>query len=85
MESIFIISIVIIGGAGSFWGPVVGAVVLVTLPEILRFVGMPSSIAANIRQILYGGLLVIFMMLRPKASWGNTFSVREGQRNEAPS
>jgi branched-chain amino acid transport system permease protein len=70
MESIFIISIVIIGGAGSFWGPVVGAVVLVTLPEILRFVGMPSSIAANVRQILYGGLLVLFMMLRPHGLMG---------------
>lgn len=70
MESIFIISIVIIGGAGSFWGPVVGAVVLVTLPEILRFIGLPSSVAANIRQILYGGLLVVFMMLRPQGLMG---------------
>ncbi len=70
MESIFIISIVIIGGAGSLWGPVVGAVVLVMLPEILRFVGMPSSIAANMRQILYGGLLVAFMMWRPQGLIG---------------
>lgn len=70
MESIFIISILIIGGAGSFWGPVVGAVVLVTLPEILRFIGMPSSIAANVRQILYGGLLVAFIMLRPQGLMG---------------
>ena len=61
-ESIFIISIVIIGGAGSLWGPVVGAALLVMLPEILRFVGLPSSVAANVRQILYGGLLVAFMM-----------------------
>jgi len=71
MESIFIISIMIIGGAGSFWGPVLGAVVLVTLPEILRFIGMPSAIAANVRQILYGGLLVAFMMLRPQGLMGN--------------
>ncbi len=70
MESIFIISIVIIGGAGSLWGPVVGAVLLVMLPEILRFVGMPSSIAANMRQILYGGLLVAFMMWRPQGLVG---------------
>ena len=70
MESIFIISIVIIGGAGSLWGPVVGAVVLVMLPEVLRFVGMPSSIAANMRQILYGGLLVAFMMWRPQGLVG---------------
>ena len=70
MESIFIISIVIIGGAGSLSGPVVGAVVLVMLPEILRFVGLPSSVAANVRQILYGGLLVAFMMWRPQGLVG---------------
>jgi branched-chain amino acid transport system permease protein len=70
MESIFIISIVIIGGSGSMWGPVVGAVVLVVLPELLRFIGLPSSMAANIRQILYGGLLVAFMMWRPKGLLG---------------
>ena len=70
MESIFIISIVIIGGAGSLWGPVIGAVLLVMLPELLRFVGMPSFIAANMRQILYGGLLVAFMMWRPQGLVG---------------
>jgi len=69
-ESIFIISIVIIGGAGSLWGPVVGAVVLVTLPELLRFIGLPSSVAANIRQILYGAALVAFMMWRPQGLLG---------------
>ena len=53
-ESIFIISIVIIGGSGGLWGPVVGAVVLVVLPEILRLIGLPSSLAANLRQIIYG-------------------------------
>jgi branched-chain amino acid transport system permease protein len=70
MESIFIISIVIIGGAGSLWGPVVGAVVLVVLPEVLRFVGLPSSVAANLRQIIYGGMLVAFMMWRPRGFLG---------------
>jgi len=70
MESVFMLGIVIIGGAGSLWGPVVGSVVLVTLPELLRFVGLPSSVAANIRQILYGGLLVVFMMLRPQGLVG---------------
>ncbi len=80
MESIFIISIVIIGGAGSPWGPVVGAVVLVTLPEALRFVGMPSSIAANVRQIIYGGLLVAFMMWRPQGLLGE-YSFGKGNRS----
>lgn len=41
MESILVISMVIIGGAGSLWGPLIGAVFLVTLPEALRFIGLP--------------------------------------------
>jgi branched-chain amino acid transport system permease protein len=70
MESIFIISIVIIGGAGNIWGSVLAAVILVILPEALRFVGMPSAIAANMRQIIYGGLLVMFMLFRPQGFIG---------------
>lgn len=70
MESIFIISIVIIGGAGNIWGSVLGAAALVILPEALRFLGMPSSIAANMRQIIYGALLVIFMLFRPQGFIG---------------
>jgi branched-chain amino acid transport system permease protein len=70
MESILIISMVIIGGAGSLWGPLVGAFVLVTLPEVLRFIGLPSATAANLRQIIYGSLLVIMMMFRPRGLVG---------------
>jgi len=69
-ESIFMLSIVIVGGAGRLGGSILGAVILVSLPELLRFVGMPSSIAANVRQILYGGALVAFMMWRPKGILG---------------
>ena len=70
MESILIISMVIIGGAGSLWGPVVGAVVLVTLPEALRFIGLPVAVAANLQQIIYGSLLIIMMMFRPRGLVG---------------
>ncbi len=70
MESILVLSMVIIGGAGSMWGPLVGAVVLVTLPEALRFVGLPTAAAANLRQIIYGALLVVMMMARPQGLVG---------------
>ena len=70
MESILILSMVIIGGSGSRWGPVVGAVVLVTLPEALRFVGLPSTVSANVRQICYGSLLVALMIWRPQGIVG---------------
>jgi branched-chain amino acid transport system permease protein len=81
-ESIFIISIVIIGGAGSLWGPVIGAVVLVTLPELLRFLGLPASVAANLRQIIYGSLLVVFMLWRPQGLVGK-FSFQSETRRES--
>jgi len=77
MESIFIVSIVIIGGAGSLWGPVLGAVVLVALPELLRFVGIPTAAAANIRQILYGLALVACMLWRPQGLIGEYAFGRE--------
>jgi branched-chain amino acid transport system permease protein len=70
MESILVISMVIIGGADSPWGPVVGAAILVAFPEILRFVGFPNAVAANLRQIVYGILLVILMMTRSSGLLG---------------
>jgi branched-chain amino acid transport system permease protein len=60
-ESIFILSIVIIGGMRNLWGIIAASAFLVLLPEILRFMGMPSSVAANIRQIIYGGALIFVM------------------------
>lgn len=69
-EAIFILSIVVIGGAGSFAGPIAGAVFMVLLPEALRFLHMPDALAANMRQIIYGVLLVILMRLRPQGFLG---------------
>jgi branched-chain amino acid transport system permease protein len=71
-ESIFIVSIVIIGGAGNFWGSLLGATLLVAFPELLRFLGLPITLAANLRQILYGSLLVTFMIWRPQGLIGNS-------------
>jgi len=69
-ESITILLMVIFGGMGSISGSIVGAVVLVVLPELLRFLGMPSSIAAPMRQMIYGLLLVILMLKRPQGIMG---------------
>lgn len=70
MESILILAMVVIGGAGSPWGPLAGAAVLVILPEALRFVGLPWPLAANLRQVLYGVLLVLLAAFRPRGLFG---------------
>lgn len=69
-ESIFIITALFIGGLGNIKGPILGAVFVIILPELLRFVGMPDAVAANMRQIIYGLALVIIMFVRPQGLLG---------------
>ena len=52
----------LVSGLGNLTGSFLAAAFLVLLPEALRFVGMPDSIAANMRQIIYGLILVLVMM-----------------------
>lgn len=71
-ESIFIITALFIGGIGSkVWGPVLGAAVVVIIPELLRFVGLPDDVAANLRQIIYGLTLIVLMFFRPQGLLGD--------------
>ena len=77
MDSIFMLSILIVGGAGSVWGPLVGAILLITIPEALRFLGLPTALAADIRQLLYGGLLIVFLLWRPKGILGHYVEERK--------
>ncbi len=70
MESIAVLLMVVFGGMGSIKGSFIGALVLVIFPEMLRFLGMPSSVAAPLRQMIYGLLLVILMLKRPQGIIG---------------
>jgi branched-chain amino acid transport system permease protein len=69
-ESVYILSLVIVGGVATTRGPILGAALLVAAPEVLRFVGFSSDYDANIRQLLYGVLLIVFAMLRPRGIAG---------------
>lgn len=70
MESIAILLMVVFGGMGSLSGSFVGAAILVIFPELLRFLGMPSSVAAPLRQMIYGLLLIVLMLWRPQGVLG---------------
>jgi len=69
-ESIFIATLVILGGTERLAGPLVGAFLLLAIPEALKFLAIPDAVAAPVRQILYGGLLVLFMFVRPEGILG---------------
>ncbi len=70
MESIAVLLMVVFGGMGNIKGSFIGALILVIFPEMLRFLGMPSSIAAPLRQMIYGLLLIILMIKRPQGIVG---------------
>ncbi len=67
-ESIIILAIVIVGGLGNIHGAFVAALVLTSLPEIIRFIGIPGVAEGNARQIIYGAALVMIMLLRGRRS-----------------
>ncbi|MFT9493985.1 branched-chain amino acid ABC transporter permease [Anaerosolibacter sp.] len=63
-ESIQILSMVILGGMGSNLGSAIGAVILVSVPEMLR--GLQEY-----RMLMYGAVLVVMMLMRPQGLLGN--------------
>lgn len=69
-ESIFILAVVILGGLANNKGAIIGAICLILLPEILRFVGFPDDIAAQMRQVTYGVILILLMLYRPQGLVG---------------
>ncbi len=74
VESIMIISMVVLGGMGNIWGVILGAVLLSFVPEILRWTVTPVQEALFgrmviepevIRMLLFGLALVLVMLFRP--------------------
>lgn len=69
-ESILMLCMVMVGGVGNFKGPLLGALVLLLIPEGLRFLAIPDAVAANLRLLIYGLLLVFMMHFRPQGLAG---------------
>ncbi|NLX18834.1 MAG: branched-chain amino acid ABC transporter permease [Desulfobulbus sp.] len=59
IESAIILCIVVLGGMGSIAGVMVGALILILLPEYLRAV-------ADYRMLAFGAILVVMMIVRPQ-------------------
>jgi len=64
--TIYVLAMVILGGTGNLAGSLVGAALLVVLPELLKFVDLPPDIADKLRQLFYGALLIVMLRLRPQ-------------------
>jgi branched-chain amino acid transport system permease protein len=68
LETILVLLIVVLGGKGTEWGPVWGAIVLIFFQESLRFLKLPAEWTrhlAPLQQMIFGGLLIFLMIYRP--------------------
>ncbi len=65
-ETIYILAMVILGGTGNLRGSVLGAAILVILPELLKFMPLPVDIADKLRLIAYGAVLMLILVFRPQ-------------------
>ena len=76
MESVMIVAMVVLGGVGHLPGVILGAVLLSTLPEVLRYVAGPLQQltggrldASILRQLLIALAMITIMLLRPRGLW----------------
>ncbi|GAA2960863.1 branched-chain amino acid ABC transporter permease [Streptomyces enissocaesilis] len=72
LNSILVLAYVIFGGMGSIPGVLIGAAILVWLPEVLRDYVDPSD-----RYMYLGALLVVMMIYRPQGVWPSRRRQRE--------
>ncbi len=76
MESVMIVSMVVLGGLGHLPGVVLGAILLAALPEVLRYVASPLQAftggrldASILRQLLIALAMITIMLVRPRGLW----------------
>ena len=76
MESVMIVAMVVLGGIGHIPGVILGAVLLSSLPEVLRYVAGPLQDltggrldASILRQLLIALAMITIMLMRPRGLW----------------
>ncbi len=92
VESVMILSMVVLGGMGNIWGVILGALLLSFVPEVLRYTVGPVQVALFgrslidpevIRMLLFGLALVLMMLFRPAGILPSALRKRELEAPEA--
>ena len=61
-----LLTMVVVGGMRTTWGPVVGALLLQALPQAITFINLPSSLLGPLQGLLFTVLVLVFMFVRPQ-------------------
>lgn len=66
LQSAMILTMVVVGGMGSVYGPVIGALLLIVLPEAITFLKLPDGILGPLQGVIFTLLVILFLFLRPQ-------------------
>ena len=69
-EIILIFTIVIVGGIASMKGSIAATFIIIIIPELIRFIDLPSSVLGPLRQIIYAAILIGILLWRPRGIYG---------------
>lgn len=70
LYSAAMLTMVVVGGIRTVWGPALGAVLLQLLPSVINFLKLPSSVTGPLQGIIFTGLVLVFMFARPHGLLG---------------
>ena len=66
-ESVSILAMALLFPSLRGFGGSIGALIFIAAPELLRFIGLPADLGAELRQLLFGAALLIVVSRTP---WG---------------
>jgi branched-chain amino acid transport system permease protein len=69
-EIILMLTILIVGGIASLRGSIVATFVIILIPELLRFLSLPSAILGPMRHIIYAIILLSILLYKPRGLFG---------------
>ena len=79
--SILIALMAMLGGAGSMWGPIIGAGILIPLKSYLKeWLGATAGLV-GIDLILYAAIIMIISAFEPRGIWGIVEKIRRRKRS----
>ena len=68
--SVLVVTMLVVGGARTLAGSIIGPFVLIAVPQVLAMIDLPSTAVGPTRQLIYGLILIAFMLWRPQGIAG---------------
>ena len=70
--SVLVITMVVVGGARTLAGSIIGPFLLLAIPQVLTMIDIPSTVLGPTRQLIFGVILIVCVLWRPQGLAGRS-------------